>query len=277
MGRAVPPVWALAPWDPRLLASLCTPTPSPVSGSLLQCCTPGWGRRAAAPRCLSSPREQQFLTVLSEQRSVGPHGGTAAPQIRLVEAKALGVSDAALLGGIPAPRHFARWAAEILKTELSKQRARFLGNGRRWERCFLAPAPRAEWILAVCWQMGRRTLGRGGGVTPSPGMGQNGGCGRLGGAVGSFQWGVLGGGNSVGNGEGREGCFVGSPRGPFGQSLGPAVGQELLGLLPTHAAVRCVQKWGGGCCGDPWNSCHCGTTLSQSLHQPVGLWGRLGC
>lgn len=193
MGRAVPPVWASAPWDPRLLASLCTPTPSPVSGSLLQRCTPGWGRRTAAPRCLSSPREQQFLTVLSEQRSVGPHGGTAAPQIRLAEAEAPGVSDAALLGGIPAPRHFARWAAEILKTELSKQRARFLGNGRRWERCFLAPAPRAEWILAVCWQMGRRTPGRGGGGSPLPRYGAEWGSWEAGGAVGSFQWSVLGG------------------------------------------------------------------------------------
>lgn len=95
--------------------------------------------------------------------------------------------------------------------------------------------------------------------------------------------GVVWGQNSVGDGEGREGCFAGSPRGPFGQCLGLSVGQGVLGLLPTHPMWSTVCRNGEGAAmvshgaeGTVGPHCPSGS-LTHGPHQPLGLWGRLGC
>lgn len=282
-------MWASAPWYPHLWASLCTPYTQPhlwASASMLHP-RAGWGQRAAAPHCPSSPPQPPLCcwsaphTAL--QQHWDPSGRCCPPRVGLAEADALSATSAALLRAIPSPRHFAGWAAEILKTELSKQRARFLGNRRRWERAFFSSCPSGQvgFRLFVGKGEGEPLGRRRRGVTPHHVWGGGGVVGALsgaGGAAGRFHWSGLGAKFRWGWGRKRR-VLCWEPTRSVWAVLGAECGSGGVGAAsnPPHV-VHCVQKWGGGCYGEPWSRGNCGTTLPLRVTdpRPASAFGAVG-
>lgn len=265
------------------------PTPNPVSGPLLQRCTPGQDGDSeqllptAPPHCRSPPCAVGAHPTLPSS-STGTHRGAAAPPGWVLQRRTLSVPPL-LHCSERSHRRGTSLAGQqrSLKQNCQSKELVSLATGGDGSARFLAPAPRAKWVFGCLLAKGKESpWGGGGGGSPLTMYGVEGGVvGALngaGGAAGRFHWSGLGAKFRWGWGRKRR-VLCWEPTRSVWAVLGAECGSGGVGAAsnPPHV-VHCVQKWGGGCYGEPWSRGNCGTTLPLRVTdpRPASAFGAVG-
>lgn len=158
------------------------PTPNPISGPLLQRCTPGQDGDSeqllptAPPHCRSPPCAVGAHPTLPSS-STGTHRGAAAPPGWVLQRRTLSVPPL-LHCSERSHRRGTSLAGQqrSLKQNCQSKELVSLATGGDGSACFLAPAPRAKWVFGCLLAKGKESpWGGGGGGSPLTMYGVEGG------------------------------------------------------------------------------------------------------